>query len=72
MTHYTQATRWWTEQGPDICEGCQVLYYAEDGYYCGDCDRGICATCIAFTHDAVLRCAFCHSEQQKKHHRKTD
>ena len=72
MKHNTQPARWWTEQGPDACEGCQVSYYAEDGYYCRDCDRGICVGCIAFIQDGVLLCELCHSEQRKKHHRQTE
>ena len=65
MKYNTQPARWWIEQGPDVCEGCQVSYYVEDGYYCRDCDRGICTRCIAFIQDGVLLCEFCHSEQRQ-------
>jgi hypothetical protein len=37
---------WWLEEGSDWCRACGHSYVFETGYYCVDCDSGLCSICI--------------------------
>jgi hypothetical protein len=42
---------WWADPGPDICEFCLITFYVEVGYYCSDCDRPVCSSCVVVLFD---------------------
>jgi hypothetical protein len=42
----SQKPMWWADKGPDHCAFCSTTYYAETGYYCAHCDRGVCTSCV--------------------------
>ncbi|RUO29993.1 hypothetical protein CWE12_08510 [Aliidiomarina sedimenti] len=58
---------WWSDAGPESCPFCEVSYYAECGYYCAECDRPLCASCIVtdYAQRRVL-CSQCQAEADAK------
>lgn len=54
---------WWVDAGPDTCEFCWRAFYAEIGYYCFNCDRGICPGCAVTVFERrVVLCPQCGTE----------
>ena len=60
-------SEWLTAKGTDYCEFCEADYHQETGYYCWECDRPLCATCVVTAlKPANLLCPECDIVQQDR------